>query len=274
MIFVQNATQVSELLTTLPETSLIFVDVDDTLITPVSKAFRLPLDLQIIDHIKINKDKYPHYEEIVSKWRLQRQIQLIDPRWPAVLDSLKEKHLVFGLTQMDTGSFGVIDSMEKWRFDELAKFGIHFTEKFPFSQSFSPKEVFILNPQNPRGAAFYGGIFFTGTDSKGAVLELLQTNDNLPSSHIILIDDRPHQLAALEEVCAQRDIPFTGILFEGARDVSDQPDPRIVAFQQKYLLENYVWLEDDKAEEYLLREGPHDTTTNNPSHHSSPKKHH
>lgn len=249
----QTASQILELLLHLPKNSFIFVDVDDTLIAPVSKAFRLPPALQIIDQIKEKKDHYPHYEKIVSQWRLQRQVQLLDKQWPHILESLKKNHYVFGLTKMDTGTFGVIESIERWRAGELAQFGIKFLCDFPFDPLKSSEQIIELEPERFHGPTFHQGIFFTGEASKADVLTLLNTNNQFSKSHIVLIDDRQEQLKAIEALCDRWGIPFIGILFEGARHLEGQADPHLVAFQQKYLLENLIWLEDDKAETYLYR---------------------
>jgi hypothetical protein len=100
----------------------IFIDVDDTLITPRSKTFRAAPYNKLIDEIKANKHLYNNYETIVSNWRLQRQSMLLDEAWPEVLQKLKQKFPVFALTKMDVGSFGNIPSMEQWRYNELSSF--------------------------------------------------------------------------------------------------------------------------------------------------------
>ncbi|KJV61903.1 hypothetical protein [Rickettsia amblyommatis] len=61
-----------------PTRASIFIDVDDTLITPKSKTFKKPPYNQIIDRIKENKSSYDNYEEIISNWRLQRKVILSD----------------------------------------------------------------------------------------------------------------------------------------------------------------------------------------------------
>ena len=61
-----------------PTDTSIFFDVDDTFLTPKSKTFRKAPYNQMIDRIKENKNNYDNYEEIVSNWRLQRKVILID----------------------------------------------------------------------------------------------------------------------------------------------------------------------------------------------------
>lgn len=243
---VKTCHQIADSLKELPRHSLIFIDVDDTIITPASKAFRVPAHHQIIDEIKRNKELYPHSEIIVSNWRLQRKIQLVDPLWPALIQDLKKDHSVFGLTKMDTGHYGVIPSMESWRYEELKKLGIEFSQDERLTEHKLPNNMTLSNTPS-----FYKGIFFTGFASKGDVVRSYQDH-LLPSCpHISLIDDRQEQLEDIGSLCETLSIPFTGIHFSGASAISPQPDAAIMAFQKNYLLENYKWLEDDEAERLM-----------------------
>ncbi|MES2215105.1 MAG: hypothetical protein V4485_03690, partial [Pseudomonadota bacterium] len=58
-----TATEVLEYVKDLPSDAVIFLDIDDTIITPKSKAFRAGAPHTIIDAIKKEKDSYPNYKE-------------------------------------------------------------------------------------------------------------------------------------------------------------------------------------------------------------------
>src|SRR3990167_6026380 len=76
LVEVQNA------LSSLPEGAVIFIDVDDTIITPQSKVFRSTSPFRnIIDQIKKQRDHTPHVEKILSHWRLQRKSLLVSEKW-------------------------------------------------------------------------------------------------------------------------------------------------------------------------------------------------
>lgn len=247
---VRTCDQVANCLKELPSHSLIFIDVDDTIITPVSKAFRVPAHCQIIDQIKENKGFYPNYELIISHWRLQRKIQLVDPLWPELIEKLKENHRVFGLTKMDTGKFGIIPSMESWRHEELQQLGIEFSQDQRLFEHILPKNLNYVNPPS-----FYKGIFFTGSASKSDVISLYQekllgSSSSLPIS---LIDDRLEQILDIQTLCQKLNTPFTGIHFSGTQNSLEQPNSDIMAFQKNYLLENNRWLEDDEAERLIKK---------------------
>jgi hypothetical protein len=92
----KTANEVLDYTSNLPKNTIIFVDIDDTIITPVSKTFRKPPFNKIIDEIKQDKNKFKNYEEIISNWRLQRKAMLIDQNWISTLSELK-KNIVFML---------------------------------------------------------------------------------------------------------------------------------------------------------------------------------
>ena len=59
---------------------------------------------------------------------MQRKVILIDEEWVEVINKLKEKFPVYGLTQMNTGAFGNIPSMQDWRYKELKELGTEFSD--------------------------------------------------------------------------------------------------------------------------------------------------
>jgi hypothetical protein len=214
--------------------TITFIDVDDTLITPRSTTFRAAPYNKLIDEIKTNKHLYANYEKIVSNWRLQRQVMLLDEAWPEVLGELKDKFVVFALTKMDIGMFGNISSMEEWRYNELSSLGLFFTDEYD------------LPPTSPNRTAYHKGIFFAGDNSKSQTIA-----DYLPYlggvNHIALIDDRIEHLLDVENFCQEQQLDFTGILFKGLDKLTDMPNPEIAKFQRQYLLEKTQWLEDDEV---------------------------
>lgn len=190
----------------------------------------------MIDEIKQNKDSYTNYEEIVSNWRLQRKVMLIDKGWVEVLNILKEKFQVYGLTKMDTGKFGNIPSIEEWRYEELKELNIEFSNNEELAS------YILEGNDNP---VFYKGIFLTGSHSKGDIL--LKFSKVLNAKSIILVDDREEHLTNVQAYCNKSSIIFTGILFDGLKNLQDTPDPKLADFQKQHLLANATWLEDEVA---------------------------
>lgn len=238
----KTAHQILAYLAGIPENSIIFVDIDDTIITPVSKTFRRAPYNQLIDDIKKAKSQYKNYEEIVSNWRLQRKAMLIDSNWPDVLLELKTKHKVYGLTKMDTGKFGNINSMEEWRYNELQSLNIRFSEDHTVPQG------------SINSASFYKGLFITGNNSKSQTISHYLQYFNTDT--FVMIDDREEHLEDIKQFCDKNSIKFIGILFNGLEKFQDIPKHDVVLLQKKYLIENAKWLEDEEAEKMIEQNLP------------------
>jgi hypothetical protein len=236
-------TDVQKELAKAKPSATIFLDVDDTLITPQSKVFRATSPYRfMIDEIKQNKKDLKNFEIILSHWRLQRKSILVSDEWPELINNLKIKHAVYALTKMETGPIGAIPSMEEWRYKELSQKGIIFSHTQEYDYHFSQ--------QVEQAPAFYKGIFITGSHKKSDVVrKILQ---GTTPSQIIFVDDREEHLLDVAEECQKQGIPFQGILFIGAELLKGQPDVSVAEFQKRYLLENAQWLEDVEAEEMLL----------------------
>jgi len=240
---------VQDVLSKIKEDSVIFIDVDDTLITPKSTMFRATSPYRfLIDDLKKNRDQFPNFETILSRWRLQRKTILVSEEWPQFIHTLKNKYPVYALTKMETGKIGDIPSMEKWRYDELKEKGISFT---PSCNGVS-EDTFAIDSSKPYPPAFYKGIFITGSYNKSDVLRVFLKTQH--PTQIVLIDDRPEYLQDAIEECNRQSIPFIGILFKGTELIQGQADPKIAEFQKEYLFEHAQWLEDEEAEKQMRAE--------------------
>ncbi len=236
----KTASEVAAGLHGIPQNAIIFIDIDDTIITPVSKTFRRAPYNKLIDAIKKNKEQYQNYEEIISNWRLQRKVMLIDENWPTILQQLKEKFAVYGLTKIDIGKFGNIDSMEKWRYQELESLGIQFSNQLDLSDN------------TVNGAAFYKGIFMTGVNSKSQTL--LHYLQYLKTDTIVMLDDRVEYLEDIGLFCEKNAMQFVGILFRGLEQFCDTQDPSVALFQKEFLIKHAEWLEDEEASSRLKQD--------------------
>jgi hypothetical protein len=173
------------------------LDIDDTIIYAPNTQLA---DGMTIDELKKKRDQYPNYEVLISQWRLTREVKLVDEAWPPFLEQLKTIHVVYGLTQLDTGKVGLIESMEEWRYQELHKMGIIFS-------------------QEP--ALFYKGLLLTGNLSKSQALEGYR-EDILKYKQVVFVDDRVAHVQDIESYCAKIGIPCVGILFTGIRNEASQ----------------------------------------------------
>lgn len=240
----QTLDDVQSLLSNLQTGAVIFLDVDDTLITPQSNLFRTTSPFRtIIDQIKARRDNIPNVDMILSHWRLQRKVRLVADGWPAYIDELKKKYPVYALTKLESGRIGAIPSMEEWRYNELKKYGITFTPTCPGIRD----GTLVEDPTKPYPATFYKGIFVTGSFNKSHVIEAFLKTQH--PSKIVLIDDRIEYLQDAMAECQRQALPFLGILFKGTEHIPGTPDPKIAALQEQHLLDHAQWLEDEEADE-------------------------
>lgn len=228
--------------------AIILFDIDDTIITPVSHHFRSEPHKRLIDNIKKNKHLYDNYETIVSNWRLQRKVMLVDEQWPNIINQLKETHKVYGLTKMDTGKFGNIASMESWRYNELKSLNIEFSHHEALDNHFKTIQTLTNGP------AFINGIFITGSKSKHETLD--QFHDFLNTKQIVFIDDREEHIADVQKYCEKHHISFIGILYKGVDKLPVTLNPKVIELQKEYLLKHGQWLEDEEAEKLVITKQP------------------
>ena len=218
---------------------LILLDVDDVLIVPESLTFHSSPYNKLIDELKAQKDRYPDFEGILSRWRLQRKAMLVDQDWPKVIEELKQSYSVYGLTKVHTGHFGHIESMETWRYEELSSLGLEFT-------AHPDRSVSEQNNQ----PVFYHGIMMTGAASKEETLAHFA--DSLGDiDTIIFVDDRQKNLAEIESYCQKNGISFLGVHFDGLRLLPGQQREEIYAIQKETLFKEQKWLSDSEAKNKL-----------------------
>jgi len=236
----QSATEVLKIIEqNAKKGATVFLDIDDTIIAPKSNSFRD--GHHFIDEMKKHSADYGNFVDMLSDWRLKRRTILIGEDWPKVILKLRNDYAVYGLTKMDSGSFGKIASMEKWREKELRNLGIIFTQN-DVAQNLRI-DMYKMNP------TFYGGILFTGSASKSEAL--MAFDSALSPTFVVLVDDRLEHLQDVEEFCKNNDLEFLGIHFTGAKFLPGVYRPDIAEFQKKYLIEHSLWLEDDEAERLL-----------------------
>lgn len=239
--------KVQEIFRNATSNSIVLCDIDDTIITPRSKMFRFNSEFKnLIDDIKKNRKNIPNFDAIIGNWRLNRKATLVSPMWPSILLELKRKNVpTFALTQLDTGKVGPIENMEEWRYQELKKLGIEFTDKFNTKENY----IVIRSASETSHAVFHKGFFLTGMHTKAQLVKEIIAVQK--PDHIYFIDDRKDHVIAVAEIVKEASIPYTGIVYAGVELLDGKPDELVVSEQKKQLLENTQWLEDEEVEQKL-----------------------
>lgn len=227
------------------EHTLIFFDVDDTLIYgpdlfPWKKStacfwwFRFRA---VIAHRCLLKPSaWEHYYSIM--WQ-QAPRHLIESKSVIFIDTLKAQGCrVFGLTSMETGSYGVIPDMPEWRYAMLASLGIEFT------QDFGTKIFSSLPAYRDNYPMLYKGIVCANGLRKGPVLgAFLDTLDFKPTQ-IIFFDDREKELQSVGAECKKHAIPCELYRYDGYKEIPDRWSMDWALKQLNGLVVEEKWIEN------------------------------
>lgn len=215
----------------------LIVDIDDTVIAPSAMMFRTQSPhCKLIDKLKT----LPDSDITVSIWRLNRKVMLVEKEWPAIINALQKRGvIVIALTQMHTGSFGKIPSMERWRTQELKALGITFS-------AFAINDVEILIA-GEKPATLYQGILFTGSHTKVATFVSFINKYGKPSK-LVFIDDRIEHVKSLEKLCTEMNILFEGYHYQAVNHLPYNSEKDFGTIQTKNLQNDSIWLEDEDAQ--------------------------
>ena len=110
-------------------------------------------------------------------------------------------------TKYVTGTHGIIESAQDWRYTKLLLVGINFSTSFPISEIVFNQLPIVRGSSHPM---FYKGILLTAGNDKGIVLDTFLNFIKWRPSKIVFFDDKKKHLDAVQREMKQRDIPFQG----------------------------------------------------------------
>ena len=220
--------------------TLVFIEIDDTLMMPKSLMFSFdsnPYRVFIDDMISLGR-RMPAYNSAVATWYQQRQVKLVEEGWVDFINRLKGKGVkVYGLCSMPLHLLNI----EEKRYIEAKDLGI------TFSNSINNQEDIVIEKKEAWFSRFYKGIIFTGPYSKShTLLEFLRVTNNVPSK-MLIISSIKHEVKAIDSALRIFNMDYYSVHYLGSREVRGKPDSDLVDLQQKELIQNVRWLEDDAA---------------------------
>lgn len=220
--------------------TLVFIEIDDTLMMPKSLMFSFdsnPYRVFIDDMISLGR-RMPAYNSAVATWYQQRQVKLVEEGWVDFINRLKGKGVkVYGLCSMPLHLLNI----EEKRYIEAKDLGI------TFSNSINNQEDIVIEKKEAWFSRFYKGIIFTGPYSKShTLLEFLRVTNNVPSK-MLIISSIKHEVKAIDSALRIFNMDYYSVHYLGSREVRGKPDSDLVDLQQKELIQNGRWLEDDAA---------------------------
>jgi len=205
--------ELSMLVPTLDQSSLVLFDVDDVLIMEhdeyrITHPYRRELLLE--RKKRLTKAQRNLLHSIILK---DRTVRLVDSEIINILNKLEEMEIpTAALTKLYTGQSGVIEDFTSWRLEELKNINIDFMKSSPIKE-----EIFIEELHIGCGIPIIKeGVILTADVDKGSVLESILHKAKYYPKAIIFIDDILENLESVQKICDKLQINFHGFEFKGA----------------------------------------------------------
>ncbi|MFK8040366.1 MAG: DUF2608 domain-containing protein [Rickettsiaceae bacterium] len=243
-----NDSQIAVISEYFDHATLIFVNLDECLTTPMANMFRYTnnnLDNTLIDNLISASKTNPVWRNTVIQWLQNRKIMLSEESW---IDFINDAHkagvTIIGIYYIDEDIGRLITDLGNWKVGELQALGVEFTKNIK-------GQNYIEIGKNNSSAFFYDGILFNGNLTKtDAVVKFLKTTGMMPD-RILFFDYKTDDINYMSEYSEYFNLDFYGIKYRGAFKLEGFADPEIVQFQKEQLIQNDKWFEDEEAYELL-----------------------
>lgn len=187
---IKSLQEAAGVLQSLDQQALVIFDVDETLIRASQGCFSFK---KLLSDLRFNFD-FQEYVDSIHK--LNTEYFLIESDAPRLIRELQSKGIrVIALTAIYAGPYGIINSLEEWRFKQLYELGIDFSmhnpthmvlTKLPFRRKSYP--------------VVYKGILVTACScTKGRALEALIKELVWKPSKVVFFDDQKHHVQSVSK---------------------------------------------------------------------------
>ncbi len=139
---------------------------------------------------------------------------------------------------MESGSYGVIESMPAWRYTMLESMGIEFSPHYA-DHVFNNFPLYRSNYP-----VLYKGILCANQQNKGEVLQAFLTYATLKPSHIIAFDDSLTALQSIGKTCDSASIPCTLMHYRHTETLPKAWNIWDALKQFEYLIREHRWIGD------------------------------
>lgn len=237
----------ADILTEIDAETLVFFDIDDTLINTTSMLGNTPCWNYLVSkffHTKWSSDKTLDIYAVIQKILHHVPMSLIEPNTADIIQDLQQQGiLVLGLTAR-TKNANYMQEADKRTYDHLKSVDIDF--------SLTP-----LPNSNKSPLSFFSyGIIFTDTQDKGPFLKTFLTHLGLHPKKVVFIDDKLSQIKSVQKSLKSINIPFVGFRYGKLDNFHTRFNPLIVNIQLEALIKESQVLSDEEAEEIALQ-NPH-----------------
>jgi hypothetical protein len=248
-----NSDSFREFEKTIDSSSLLIINVDNTLITPESKLFRYQNNIyrHTIQNLWHKTSEIPSVSRGLKDFLQRRKVRLIEPELKEfVKRAIDRAGFAVALYHSHLPERDLIPNPEERLYLELSELGI----SFPFR--INHQDIVILkNDSKNIKSTFYKGILFAGTANKGDALGELLKILPIALKKVIVIDNDLNDLKNIKKALRFYNVAFYPVLYLAERDIVGTPDKKTVELQERMLITQGKWLEDSEAET-LLRSEP------------------
>ncbi|MGE4167962.1 MAG: DUF2608 domain-containing protein [Candidatus Babeliales bacterium] len=232
----------------LDENALVVFDVDETLIIAEDKIRRKNPE-HVISHFNAlhfdmlikDADYKEHFDSLILNSARQA---LIEAESVSIINMLQAKKIkTIALTHMHAGAYGLIPSMEEWRFKQLYNLGINFW--LNNDQAITFYDLPAIRNAYP---LFYKGILVTARGcSKGELLSAFLNYLDWKPSMVVFFDDNYCHIESIDKEMAHAHIPCILFHYRATEIINEPIDFDPAAFQYHYLFMHEKWLSDVDA---------------------------
>jgi len=239
-----NSPTVQKIEEWIDKDTIIFIELDDTLVMPQSKMFSFdsnPYRIFLSNLVSLG-EKSPIYLQAVANWFGQRKVKLVEEGWIDFISRARDKGAkIYGICSMPIHLINI----EEKRLKELKDLGIIFDSKI------NNAEELVIKRELPWFAKFYKGIIFNGPYTKPeTILELFKVINLMPKK-LITFTNTKYEIRAVDKALRRFNMYFKSVLYLGSREVTGRPEDEIVRFQQRELIEKGKWHEDEEASKLI-----------------------
>ena len=220
--------------------TVMFVSLDDVVMMPKSEMFSYNSNpyLGFIRNMVSLGSRMPRYNKIVSQWYAQRQVKLVEEGWEGFIKSMQAKGVtVYGISYMPIHLTNIEPKIHK----DVQELGVLFTNKI------NGKEEMQIEKHENWHSSFYKGIIFLGPFGPShTLMEFIKVTNISPKKMLFISNSKP-DLKRMDKSLRVFDMEFYNVEYRGVRETGEKPDEKTVKLQQKHLINQGIWLEDEQA---------------------------
>lgn len=233
--------EITDILQEIDEKTLVFFDIDDTLINTECMLGNTPWWNYFVNQLR--KAHYtveklpPEINQIIQKIIMCVPVRLVDPQAAQMIQRLQQQGIpTFALTaRLLKASY--IENAAFYTHAHLKSVGIDFT--------LTP----LLGMEEDKFEFFSHGIIFTNHEEKGPYLRDFIHHYNLDPLKIVFIDDSLRHMKSVDQVLESIGIPFSGFRYGKMDHFHSRFDPLVANIQLEALMNFDKILSDEEAYE-------------------------